>query len=56
MESDAESKGLYETILVRVFPEDKQTLQNMVKNNPKKYECVSHAVRCAIQRLIRENK
>lgn len=53
-ERDHGGDQMLETIQVRVFPIDKERLEEIVKAKPEKYENVSHAARCALQEFIRK--
>ena len=54
MGRDFLDEKLLSPLVVRVFPQDEERLKEIVKENPEKYETVSHAVRCSIQHFIKE--
>lgn len=47
---------LEKTIQVRIRKNDIQTIEEIVEVNKDKYENVSHFVRCAILKLMREER
>ena len=54
MTRDHPDDKMDEVIVVRMFAVDKERLEEIVRDNPSKYENVSHAVRCAAQHFIKK--
>lgn len=53
-ERDYGDELMFETLVVRLFPEDKQALLRIVKDHPEAFDNVSHAMRSAVQAFIRK--